>query len=76
MLLAAILGSLATVVTAPPAGAVPVDGLYTGTLSTSRRFDRLDQCADHGAAEHHRPRSRSAVTANVTIARRGRQRLG
>jgi hypothetical protein len=33
MLLAVAVGSLATIIGAPPAGAVPVDGVYTGTIS-------------------------------------------
>src|SRR6266545_3829681 len=33
--LAAVVGSLATIVAAPPAGAVPVDGRYAGTISNT-----------------------------------------
>jgi hypothetical protein len=35
LLLATVAGSLATVVSAPPAGAVPVDGRYTGTITNT-----------------------------------------
>ena len=35
MLLAVVVGSLATIVSAPPAGAVPVDGLYSGNITNT-----------------------------------------
>ena len=61
MLVAALFASIFTAATAPPAGAVPVDGRYIGTLALSGVTSPIDVTLSTVAP------GRSAVSATATI---------
>jgi len=70
LLAAAAVGSLATIVNPPPAGAVPVDGRYTGTITnvTSPAGASTGTSADmHVVLTTPTGTNRNSVTAEITI---------
>jgi hypothetical protein len=67
VLLAAIIGSLFTAAIAPPAGAVPVDGLYTGTITNSATANVPASSAPLTVRLSTSAPNRGPVSASVTL---------